>query len=137
MRTVAVCAVGIACSTHALEGQDLSQYRNFQLGSDLSSVSTLSGVASSEAKMIHQRPAVLQDLEWRPSHWIPGSMAASTDPVEQLLFSFYGDQLFRAVADYGHERTKGTTGADMIEAISVVDGTPLPHKSRVAGHATS
>jgi hypothetical protein len=32
-----------------------------------------SDVAASEAKSIHLRPALLQDLEWRPSRWIAGS----------------------------------------------------------------
>jgi hypothetical protein len=131
-RTLAMCAAGIVCSTHALGGQGLSQYRDFELGSDVASVKALADIASSEARMTHQRPAVLQDLEWRPSQWIPGSTAATTDPVEQLRFSFYNDQLFRIVVDYDHDRTKGMTGADMIEAISAVYGTPLPRTARVA-----
>jgi hypothetical protein len=127
----------ILCSTHGLEAQDLSHYRNFELGSDLGSVSTGAGVAASEAKTIHQRPAVLQDLEYRPSHWLTGSAAASTDPVEQIAFSFYNDQLFRIVVDYGHERTEGMTGADMIEAISTVYGPRLPQTLRAPGRAVS
>ena len=127
----------IVCSTHGLEAQDLSQYRNFELGSDLASVSTAAGVAASEAKKIHQRPAVLQDLEYRPSHWVAGSNATSEDPVEQIAFSFYNDQLFRIVVDYGHDRTEGMTGADMIEAISAVYGPRLPQTSRARGRAAS
>ena len=129
-RTFAICAFGIVVFTHGLEGQGLSRYRNFELGSDLTSVSALAGVASSDAKTIHQRPAVLQDLEWRPSHWISGSTSASTDPVEQILFSFYNNQLFRVVVDYGHERTEGMTDADMIEAMSASYGTPSKPTSR-------
>ena len=132
-RTLATC-VGLVCfATHALGGQDVSRYRNFDLGSDLASVSALAGLTSSEAKTIHERPAVLQDLEWTPSHWTSGSpAAASTDPVEQILFSFYNDQLFRVVVDYGRERTDGMTTADMIDAISAVYGAPLPRTSREA-----
>jgi hypothetical protein len=135
IRTLAMCAfaVGFACVTH---GEGLSQYRNFELGSDLASVSALAGVASSEAKTIHRRPAALQDLEWRPSRWIAGSTSDSTDPVEQILFSFYNDQLFRVVVDYGHARTEGMTDADMIEAISGAYGTPLTRTLR-AGRAAS
>jgi hypothetical protein len=129
-RTLAICAFGIVCSTHALEGQGPSQYRDFALGSDLASVSDLVGVSASKAKTIHQRPEVLQDLEWRPSRWNGGSTAASTDPVEQIVFSFYNDQLFRVVVDYAHDRTEGMTDADMIEAISAVYGTPV---KRTAG----
>ena len=108
-RTLAIGAVGMVFLAHGLDGQGLAQYRNFALGSDLAAVSTLAGVASSEAKLIHQRPAVLQDLEWRPSRWNVGSTSASTDPVEQVVFSFYNNQLFRVVVDYGHDRTEGMT----------------------------
>lgn len=135
--TLAICACGLVGLTRGLEGQSLSQYRNFELGSDLASVSTLAGVSPAGAKMLHQRPAVLKDLEWRPARWIAGSTAASTDPVEQILFSFYNDQLFRVVVDYVHERTEGMTAADMIDAISEVYGTPLPRTARVVGRTAS
>jgi hypothetical protein len=124
-RTLAICAVGVVLSAHGLDAQSRSQYRNFELKSDLASVSSITGIASSEAKTIHQRPAMLQDLEWRPSRWIPGTASPSTDPVELILFSFYNDQLFRVVVDYGHERTEGMTNADMIAAISREYGTPV------------
>lgn len=124
-RTLATCAVGIVFLTHGLEGQDRSQYRNFALASDLASVSRLAGVPSSEARTLHQRPAVLQDLEWRPLRWVGGSATASTDPVEQIVFSFYNDHLFRLVVDYGRNRTKGMSDVDMIEAISAVYGPPV------------
>src|SRR5712692_7247017 len=119
-RTIAICAFGLVLLTHGLDGKGLAQYRNFELKSDLATIYTLAGVPSSEAKMIHQRPAVLQDLDWRPSRWIVGSTSASTDPVEQIVFSFYNNQLFRVVVDYGHERTQGMTDADTTEAISAV-----------------
>ena len=106
-----------------LQSQDLSRYRTFRLGSELASVSTQTGVASSEAKTTHQRPALLQDLEWRPSRWVAGSTTDSTDSVEQIVFSFYNKQLFRIVVDYGHERTEGLTDADIIEVISAAYGT--------------
>ena len=102
-RTLAICAFGMALVGHRLDAQDLSRYRTFELGSTLASVATLTGVASSDAKTIHKRPALLQDLEWRPSRWVPGSTSASTDPVEQIVFSFYNNQLFRVVIDYGRE----------------------------------
>lgn len=135
-RMFAICTLGIVCSTQALEGQSLSQYRNFELSSDLASVSALAGIQPSTARVIHQRPAVLQELEWRPSRWVSGSIAASTDPVEQLLFSFYNDQLFRIVVGYGRSQTEGMTPADMIAAISGVYGTPLPRTSRPARPAS-
>jgi hypothetical protein len=41
---------------------------------------------------------------------------------DQIVFSFYNDQLFRVVVDYAHDRTEGMTDADTIEAISAGDG---------------
>jgi hypothetical protein len=80
---------------------------------------------------------VLQDLEWRPSRWIAGSNASSVDPVEQVLFSFYNNQLFRVVADYSRERTEGMTSEDMIEAVSSIYGAVLPRSPRVIGRPAS
>jgi len=136
-RTLAIVACGIVSLTRGVDGQSLSQYRNFALGSDVASVAALAGVDPAEAKTIHQRPAVLQDLEWRPSRWVAGSNASSVDPVDQIRFSFYNDQLFRIVVDYGRDRTEGMTASDMIEGVSSVYGAPLPRSSRVAGRAPS
>jgi hypothetical protein len=74
----------------------------------------------------HRRPALLQDLEWRPSRWIAGSVTASTDPVDQMTFRFYEDQLFEIVVNYGHERTAGLTDADVIEAVTRIYGAARP-----------
>jgi hypothetical protein len=138
---LAVCVLGLMCSTPGLEAQSPSQYRNFVLGSDVAAVSAIAGVAPSDAKTIHQRPAVLQDLDYRPSRWVAGSTAGSTadstDPVEQIGFSFYNDQLFRIVVDYSHDRTEGMTRADLIEGISEVYGTPLPMSPRARGRVPS
>jgi hypothetical protein len=136
-RRLAIVVGAIVCLTRAVDGQSLSYYRNFALGSNVASVAALANVDPAEAKTLHERPAVLQDLQWRPSRWVAGSSVSSVDPVEQILFSFYDDQLFRVVVDYGHDRTEGMTGADMIEGISSVYGAPLPRSSRVAGRAAS
>jgi hypothetical protein len=94
-------------------------------------VSALTGLATSDAKTIHQRPALLQDLEWRPSHWRASDTLPSTDPVQQIGFSFYNDRLFRIVVDYDRDRTEGMTDADMVEAISAVYGPQVnPSVSR-------
>jgi hypothetical protein len=121
-RTVAACAFAMTIVSNRLDAQDLSRYRMFELGTDVAALSALTGVPASEATIVHQRPILLQDLAWRPSRWTPGSNSDSTDPVEQVRFSFYNDHLFRIVVDYGHDRTEGMTDADMVEAISAVYG---------------
>jgi hypothetical protein len=131
-RTFATCAVGLVLLTHGVDGQAVSQYRNFELGVNVAAVSALTGQATSDAKTIHQRPALLQDLEWRPSHWRASDTLPSTDPVQQIGFSFYNDRLFRIVVDYDRDRTEGMTDADMVEAISAVYGVSA---ARAAGPA--
>src|SRR5581483_405856 len=113
------------------------RYRTFELGSSLAAVSKETGVAPTEAKTVHQRPAVVQDLEWRPSRWTAGVNAPSNDPVERMFFTFYNDQLFRIVVDYSHDRTEGMTQADLIEALSAVYGAVLPKTTRTAGRAAA
>jgi hypothetical protein len=133
-RSLAIGSLGFVLSTHLLYGQSGPHYREFQLGGDLASVSALAGVAVSEATIIHQRPAVMQDLQWRRPYLISAATAVSPDPVQQIVFSFYNDQLFRVVIDYDRDRTEGMTDADMIEAISSAYGaqSKAPQKSRVA-----
>jgi len=124
-RTLTMVALGLVLSTHTVQSQERARYRDFQLGSALRSVSALTGVAASEAKTVHQRPAVMQELEWRP-HFSLGSVTPTqTDPVQQIIFSFYDDQLCRMVVDYERDRTAGMTDADMIEAIATAYGPPL------------
>jgi hypothetical protein len=124
-RTVTICAFAVALLGQHLEAQEFSRYRTFDLGASVASVSTATGVPMTEVKTLHERPAVLRDLEWRPSRWSAGTVSASTDPVEQMVFSFYDDRLFRIVVDYGQEGTDGLTNADLIEAISAIYGPPL------------
>ena len=97
--------LGFALSAQTLQAQDRSRYRDFQLGSDLRSVAALAKVPASEAKTIHQRPAVIQELEWRPPYFAGGSTAVQKEPVQRILFSFYDDQLFRLVINYDRQRT--------------------------------
>jgi hypothetical protein len=123
-RIAVIVALGLVLSTHALQGQDRSRYRDFQLGRDLATVSALAKIAPAAAKTIHLRPAVIQELEWRPGYVDRGSITTQTDTVRQIVFSFYNDQLSKMVIDYDYERTAGMTDVDMIEAISTEYGPP-------------
>ena len=120
---LAVCALGLVLSTHSVESQDRARYRDFQLGGNLPSICAITGVAASEARTIHRRPALMQELQWQRPY--SGTPAGRTDPVKQIVFSFYNDQLSRMVVDYDYDRTAGLTDADMIDALSVEYGAPL------------
>jgi hypothetical protein len=114
----------------SLDAQDRPHYRSFILGSGLSSVSAQVKGAASDATVVHARPALIQHLQWRQPYFIAGSNETQTDPVEQIAFSFYNDQLFRLVIEYDRQRTKGMTDADMIRALSDAYGPAVKNKSR-------
>ncbi len=101
--------------------QDLSRYRDFQFGMNLLAVAKQADMKPSEARVVHQRPAAIQELEWR----VPHSLYSSTqvDPVKEVLFSFYNNELFRMVVNYDQYRTEGLSDEDMVEAISAKYGT--------------
>ena len=124
-RALAIGALGFLLSAPLVHSQDRARYRDFQLGGDLSSVSVLTGVAGSEAKAIHLRPALMQQLEWRRPYAASEPAGSSPDPVKQIVFSFYNDQLSKLVVDYEHDRTAGMTDADLIDAISTEYGERL------------
>lgn len=104
-----------------VQAQDGVKYREFPLGGNLASITRLAGVSPSEAKVVHQRPALLQDLEWRP-RYVSRGPAAVTDPVDFMVFSFYNDQLYRVVVNYDARRTEGLTQADIVATISATYG---------------
>lgn len=103
-----------------LSGADLSTYRGFQFGMSLNAAVKHSGMDLSEVTVVHQRPARIQELNWRPVRFSSGD----SDPVEQVLFSFYNGQLFRMVVDYDSDKVTGLTSEDMIDAVSAKYGAP-------------
>lgn len=109
-----------AASLTALAG-DLSKYRDFQLGTDLPTVAKLIGASPSQAKVIHSRPALIQDLEWRPRSLGPSPEAES---AEGVTFSFYNGTLFRIAVKYDRYATEGLTTEDFVGAISAIYGAP-------------
>ncbi|HKT79836.1 MAG TPA: hypothetical protein VJP86_06420 [Vicinamibacterales bacterium] len=137
VRTLTICAIGVALLGEPASAQEFSRYRTFELGATVASVSTATGVVASQVQTLHERPAVLQEIEWRPSRWSTGTISASSDPVEQMVFSFYNDALYRIVVDYRHGATEGMTNADMIEAIAAVYGAPLAKSVRLPARVPS
>ena len=99
--------------------QDLARYRDFQFGMSLVSVAKQTGMKQSEAKMLHQRPAVIQELWWTGSL---GRSLSRIDPVRDIVFGFYNDKLFKIVITYDRQRTEGLTNEDMVETISTKYG---------------
>ncbi|HYE72825.1 MAG TPA: hypothetical protein VEF04_05820, partial [Blastocatellia bacterium] len=115
--------------------QHLSKYREFQLGSKLSVIAKQVQMKPSEAKVTHQRPALIQELEWQAQ--IVLEPTSRTDSVKSLLFSFYNGELFRIVVTYDLSKTEGMTAEDMIEAVSVKYGTATKPAAEILLSSTS
>jgi hypothetical protein len=96
----------------------------------------LTGTTSLAVKIIHARPAVIKELEWRPRYLSSGE-SAQTDPVDVMVFRFYEDQLFTVVVDYDRRRIEGMTEADMVAGITAIYGPTSRLSSRPIGPTTS
>ena len=110
---------------------DLSRYRDFQFGTDQATVARQAGAAMADMKTIHLRPALIQELEWRPR---PLGPSRQTDSVNTVVFRFYGAELFGITVNYDRYETEGLTAGDFIEAISAVYGAA--EKPSAAGNIT-
>jgi hypothetical protein len=99
--------------------EGLSGYRGIQLGTDLPIVAEQVGVSPSRAKVVHRRPALVQELQWWPQPLGPSS---GTEQAKEVVFSFYNGELFRIAIDYDRYETEGLTTDDLIEAISATYG---------------
>jgi len=120
-RTLVATALIVAVIPVLLHGQDRARYRDYQLGASLASVSAVAGVTATDAKAIHERPAVRQELQWRRPY-VHSTPPVPIDAVKEIQFSFYDDQLTRIVVDYDPDQTAGLTDADLSEAISSLYG---------------
>jgi hypothetical protein len=96
----------------------LSDYRGFQLGMKLSAAAKQAGTEPSRARLIHQRPAAIQELDWQPR-----SPSDTDDPVNDGVLCFYNGELYRIVITYNRYKVEGMTPDDMVQAISETYGT--------------
>jgi hypothetical protein len=118
-----------------IHAQDLSSYRGFQLGINLPAAAKQAGMKDSEAKVIYQRPAVIQELKWQAQSLY--SSSAQRDPVKEILFSFYNDELYRIVVNYDPDRTEGLTDEDLIEGISAQYGKPTTPIAKIISSSSA
>jgi hypothetical protein len=118
----------------AWAAEDLSKYRGFQFGADLATIAKQAGTDPAQAKRVHLRPALMQELSWRPRA-LDGS--TRSEPAKQVVFSFFNGELYRIAVDYDRYETEGMKAEDFIEAISATYGTavhPSPVKVALQGY---
>ena len=99
--------------------EDLSTYRDVQLGPDLKTVAKQTGVDPAEVKLIHSRPTLIQELQWRPDAL--GS-ADRMEPAKDVTLSFYNGELFKITVNYDRHSTERMAASDMVDAISAKYG---------------
>ena len=133
-RTLATSFICAALFSSPGTAQDLAKYRDFQFGMSLESVAKQIKMNASAAKITHQRPSVIQTLQWDQLSY---SDPASTDrSLRSIRFDFYNDELSKMVVTYDSAGTEGLTTDDMIEAISAIYG-PATNPERTIAVSTS
>jgi len=129
IRCSILCFVVLLLTAPLLRAQDLSKYRHFTLGMSLTRVLERTDQKMAGVKMIHGRPALIQEVTWWPPN-IPGSSYRS-GTVEQILFSFYNAELYKISVTYDRTSTEGLTAEDMVKSISAKYGPATSVKPEV------
>jgi hypothetical protein len=120
LRSSILCLVVLLLLAPLLRAQDLSRYRHFALGMSLTKLLVRTDQKMSDVRTIHDRPALIQELTWWPPN-VPGTSLRSGG-VEQILFSFYNDELYKISVTYDRPSTEGLTEEDMVKSISAKYG---------------
>ena len=124
VRFLVLVSVGVVLGAQPVAAQSLARYRAYALGSSIPTIVASSGAHDADLKTLHERPARIQQLEWRAPY--VATERTAPDPVRNILFSFYDDQLYRVVVTYERQRMEGLTNADVIEAVSTAfDAIPM------------
>jgi len=132
IRTTAILCGILGASV--LYSADFSHYRGLQFGMNLSDAAKQAGTIVADAKLVHLRPALIQEMEWQPRQsFLPGP--GNTDPVQQGLMCFFNDELYRIIVTYNRYRIEGMSADDMIEGISAIYGPASRPTAEIAYHS--
>ena len=127
-RILLIAVIVLVFSPQIGSAQDLTRYRAYVLESSLASVISASGARAADAKTLHERPAKIQELEWKAPYVRSGTELA--DPVGGAAFSFFDDGLYQVVVSYDRDRTDGLTDSDIIGSLTAVYGEPVLKTAR-------
>jgi hypothetical protein len=118
-RSVLTSLLALGMASGIVSAQDLSRYRDFQLGTDLPTITKQIGTSPAQIKVIDRRPALIQEMAWHPQ---PLGSSHKTESVQEVVLTFYDGELFRIVVNYDRHETEGLTTADLVGAISTTYG---------------
>jgi hypothetical protein len=116
-----VTMIMILSLTPLIHAEDLSRYRNFSFGMTLADISKELGVKPADVTVVHEHPALIQELTWWPPQ--PYGSSRPAEPVGQVRFSFDNGALYRMLVTYDDDAVKGLNDEDMIRVISTKYGT--------------
>jgi hypothetical protein len=129
IRNSILCISALFLTASLLQGQELSKYRGFSLGTSLATVLKHTDQKLADVNVTHGGPPLFQEVTWWPPN-IPGTLYQS-DSVEQILFSFYNGELYKISVTYDHTSTEGLTAADMVKSISAKYGPATSVESEI------
>jgi hypothetical protein len=76
-----------------------------------------------DVKVLHQQPALIQELTWWPPVIPENSHRAKA--IEQIVFSFNNGELYKISVTYDRSAVEGFTAEDMVNALTVRYGNPM------------
>jgi hypothetical protein len=132
-----VCATAITVSSTSAQPA-LSRYRGVTLGDPVQVVVDQLKVTSSDVKVVHERPTLIQRITWRPRRLVSGTIV-EPDSLGEMVLTFHLGRLAGIAVSYDLDRTRGLTNADLLESFTNTYGTsilvPAPTRTTVASRA--
>jgi hypothetical protein len=122
MRISAFTFLALLLAAPALLAQDLSKYRQFAIGMSLPKVLERTEQKMADVKVVHQSPALIQEVTWWPPN-VPGTSFHS-DSAREILFSFSNGELYMISVTYDQGALEGLTSEDIVQSISAKYGPP-------------
>jgi hypothetical protein len=111
------CAAIFVALTALLPAADLSTYRGLRLGTTVANATRDAKQDISSVRIVHTRPALIQELEWRPGYEVRHD-TLNPDPVKHQILRFFNGELFQIISNYDSQKVEGLSAADLIEVIS-------------------
>ena len=101
-----------------------SRYRGVSIGDSVSAVVASLQMTPSDVAIVHARPAMIQQLTWRPNQFFTGRTGAP-EALEEMVLTFHLGRLARMVATYDRDRTQGLTNADLHDSFTTIYGASM------------
>ena len=118
-----VCAVVIAVPVVSASPV-YSRYRSVSIGDSVSVVVASLQMTPGDVAIVHARPAMIQQLTWRPNQFF-ASKGGPPEALAEMVLTFHLGRLARVVATYDRDRTEGLTSADLHDSFTTTYGTSM------------